>query len=172
CANVQQGFQTELFDRMRRAAQEEGMQPRHVRDGLTTIAKMVVHTGHDPGLLTAEDVFEYRAYGLDRLGKAPVGTYSAWDLLRGAGILRHDQSLSEALRLGQRPTAELVDRHQIQCRSIRDMLVRYLDERRPTLDYGSFNSLASRLAGTFWADIERHHPGIDTLDLPAEVAEG
>ncbi|MGH3815553.1 MAG: tyrosine-type recombinase/integrase, partial [Pseudonocardiaceae bacterium] len=49
--------------------------------------------------------------------------------------------------------------------------IRYLDERRPALDYGSFNSLVSRLVGTFWADIERHHPGIDTLDLPPEVAE-
>ncbi|MEV7090031.1 hypothetical protein AB0O07_29805 [Streptomyces sp. NPDC093085] len=25
--------------------------------------------------------------------------------------------------------------------------------------------------GAFWADIEKHHPGIDTLDLPTEVAE-
>jgi integrase len=170
--NVQQVFQPELFDRMQQAAQEQGMQPRHLREGLTTVAKIVVHTGRDPGLLTAEDVFEYRAHGLNRQGQAPVGTYSAWDLLRVAGILRQDQSLGEALRLGQRPTAELVDRHQIQCRPIRDLLVRYLDERRPALDYGSFDSLASRLAGTFWADIERHHPGIDTLNLPPEVAEG
>lgn len=170
--NVQQVFQPELFDRMRQVAQEQGMQPRHVREGLTTIAKMVVHTGRDPGSLTAEDVFGYRAHGLNRKGQAPVGTYSAWDLLRGTGILRHDQSLGEALRIGQRPTAELVDRYQIQCRPIRDLLVRYLDERRPALDYGSFSSLASRLAGTFWADIEQHDPGIDTLDLPPEVAEG
>lgn len=168
---VQQVFQPELFARLRQVGQESGMQPRHCGEGLTTVAKMVVHTGRDPGQLTAEDVYEYRAHGISRKGQAPVGTYSAWELLRGAGVLPKDQSLGEALRLGQRSAAELVDRHQIKCRPIRDLLVRYLEERRPALDYGSFDSLAGRLAGTFWADIERHHPGIDTLDLPSEVAE-
>ena len=51
------------------------------------------------------------------------------------------------------------------------MLVRYLDERRPALDYNSFTSLVGKLVGTFWADIERHHPGIDTLRLPQPVTE-
>ncbi|MFF7551241.1 tyrosine-type recombinase/integrase [Streptomyces canus] len=54
---------------------------------------------------------------------------------------------------------------------MRDVLVRYLEERRPSLDYTSLQHLASRLVGAFWADIEKHHPGIDTLDLPPEIAE-
>lgn len=156
---------------MRQVAQDRGMHPRYAGNAITTVAKMVLHTGRDVDQLTAEDIYEYRAYGINRKGQAPVGTYPAWDLLRGAGVIPTDQSLGEALRRGQRPTAELVDRHQIRCKPIRDVLVRYLDERRPALDYGSFNSLVSRLAGTFWADIECHHPGIDTLNLPAEVAE-
>ena len=41
----------------------------------------------------------------------------------------------------------------------------------PGLDYGSLQGLASRLVGTFWADIEQHHPGIGSLDLQARVAE-
>jgi len=65
----------------------------------------------------------------------------------------------------------MVDRYSIQCRPVRDVLVRYLEERRPSLDYTSLQHLASRLAGAFWAAIEKHHPGIDTLNLPAEVAE-
>src|SRR5262249_38151771 len=36
----------------------------------------------------------------------------------------------------------------------------------------SLRGLAASLAGLFWADIERHHPGIGTIRLPAEVAEG
>jgi site-specific recombinase XerD len=39
------------------------------------------------------------------------------------------------------------------------------------MDYASLRVLASLLVGAFWADIEQHHPGIDTLDLPPEVAE-
>ena len=50
------------------------------------------------------------------------------------------------------------------------MLVRYLDERRPALDYKTLATLAGELAGTFWADIERHHPGIGTLHLPDDIA--
>jgi hypothetical protein len=34
------------------------------------------------------------------------------------------------------------------------------------------DSLANFLGSLFWADLERHHPGIDTLHLPSEVAEG
>lgn len=169
--NVQQVFQPELFARMRQAAEDSGMQPRHTREGLTTIAKMVLYTGRGVDQLTVEDVYGYRAHGMNRKGQAPVGTYAAWELLRSVGVLSQDHALGEVLRLGQRPTAELVDRHQIQCRPIRDVLIRYLEERRPSLDYGTFNSLVIRLAGTFWADIERYHPGIDTLDLPPEVAE-
>ncbi len=32
--------------------------------------------------------------------------------------------------------------------------------------------LANYLGKLFWADLERHHPGIDSLHLPAEVADG
>jgi hypothetical protein len=51
------------------------------------------------------------------------------------------------------------------------VLVRYLDERRPALDYNTLATLAGELAGTFWADIERHHPGIGTLHLPDDIAQ-
>ncbi len=50
------------------------------------------------------------------------------------------------------------------------MLIRYLDERRASLDYSSLVGLTGRLVGRFWADIEHHHPGIDTLDLPEDIA--
>lgn len=81
-----------------------------------------------------------------------------------------DLTFRAALRRGQRSTTDLVDDHDIRCRPIRDVLIRYLDERRPALDYNSLISLVSELAGTFWADIEKHHPGIDTLHLPDEIA--
>jgi len=54
---------------------------------------------------------------------------------------------------------------------VRDLLVDYLRERQPALDYTSLESLANYLGRLFWADIEAHHPGIDTLRLPVEVAD-
>ena len=65
----------------------------------------------------------------------------------------------------------MIDRYGLVCRPIRDLLVDYLKERQPALDYTSLNSLANFLGGLFWADLERHHPGIDSLHLPPEVAE-
>jgi integrase len=71
---------------------------------------------------------------------------------------------------GQRTPAEMIDRHQLACRPIRDLLVDYLRERQPAIDYGSLEQLGRRL-GMFWADLEAHHPGIDSLHLSAEVAD-
>jgi hypothetical protein len=71
---------------------------------------------------------------------------------------------------GQRTIEELVDRHQVQCRPVRDLFVDYLRERQPALDYTSLAKLAGDLVRLFWADLEQHHPGIDSLQLPPEVA--
>ena len=67
------------------------------------------------------------------------------------------------------PPRRLIDRYQLPCRPIRDLLVDYLRERQPALDYASLDSSPAEL-GMFWADLEAHHPGIDSLHLSAEVA--
>ncbi len=73
-------------------------------------------------------------------------------------------------RAGQVSVEELVDRYQLQCRPIRDLIVDYLTERQPSMDYTSLEGLSRNLAQLFWADLERHHPGIDSLRLPKNVA--
>ena len=64
----------------------------------------------------------------------------------------------------------MTGRHQLACRPIRDLLVDYLRERQPAIDYASLEQLGRRL-GMFWADLEAHHPGIDSLHLSTEVAD-
>jgi integrase len=81
-------------------------------------------------------------------------------------------TLRELRSSGQRTPEQLIDRYRLACRPIRDLLVDYLRERQPALDYTSLVSLASFLGKLFWADLERHHPGLASLHLPAEVAEG
>ena len=73
---------------------------------------------------------------------------------------------------GQLSPAQLIDRHDIACRPIRDVLVDYLQDRQPMLDYPTMENLASSLGGLFWRDLERHHPGIDSLHLQPGVAAG
>jgi integrase len=71
---------------------------------------------------------------------------------------------------GQLTPGELVDRYRLQCRPVRDLLVDYLSERQPAMDYTSLKNLAYYLAQRFWADLEQHHPGIDSLHLTKDVA--
>jgi integrase len=71
---------------------------------------------------------------------------------------------------GQLTPDELVDRYQLRCRPVRDLLVDYLRERQPAMDYTSLKNLAYYLAQRFWADLEQHHPGIDSLRLTSDIA--
>ncbi|MDJ0325193.1 site-specific integrase [Cryobacterium sp. PH31-AA6] len=80
------------------------------------------------------------------------------------------ESLRQLRSLGQRTPDQLIDRYNIACRPVRDLLVDYLRERQPALDYTSLESLANFLGKLFWADLEKHHPGINSLRLTAEVS--
>jgi hypothetical protein len=160
----------EVFARVEQAGVRRGMEGRQLAEALTILSKIVLHTGRNLDEVTADDVLEIRAWLLSHLSRARGGIHAAWELLADTGILPVATTLRSALRAGPRPTAELVDRYQIRCRPVRDLLVRYLEDRRPGLDYGSFRTLTGVLAGTFWADIEQHHPGITTLNLPDDVA--
>jgi integrase-like protein len=71
---------------------------------------------------------------------------------------------------GQLSPAQLIDRYGLTCTPVRDVLVAYLAERQPSLDYSTMQNLALSLGALFWADLERHHPGIDSLNLTPAVA--
>jgi site-specific recombinase XerD len=161
----------DLFATLEQAGAELGMRPHHVHDAVTAIARMVLHTGRDVDQLTGEDVHEHREWSR-QTRRSSRGTNAAWDLLAHAGILPAGSSLHGSARLGQRTVEEMVGHHRVRSRRIRGVLVRYLSERAAAMDYGSLHNLAGMLAGLFWSDIELHHPGLETLSLPPEVAEG
>jgi integrase len=168
---AKQEFGAELFEHLARAGHVRGMIPSQLSTAENCLVKISFRTGRDPVDLTAEDLLAYHAWGKATGGGVPAGLYAAWDLLRDVGVLAERLPLHRTLARGPLSPAAMVDRHNIQCRPVRDLLIRYLNERRPSLDYSSLASLASQLVGAFWADIERHHPGIGTIHLPAEVAE-
>ncbi|MGH3608458.1 MAG: tyrosine-type recombinase/integrase, partial [Pseudonocardiaceae bacterium] len=138
---------------------------------LTAISKLVLHTGRDIDQLNAEDLLAYRASDRRARNRVHPGLPLAWILLHETINLGSHATLSAAIRFGQRPTAELVDHYKIQSADVREALIRYLDERRPGIDYSTLKLMTGRLVGRFWADIEHHHPGIDNLELPGDVAE-
>jgi hypothetical protein len=85
-----------------------------------------------------------------------------------------DQDAPAAIQVfsgrGQPSCEQLIDRYRIQCTPMRDVLVDYLRERQPSLDFSSLQREAYLLGKLFWADLEAHHPGIDSMKLPRDVA--
>lgn len=93
--------------------------------------------------------------------------------LRALGIFSPDAPATIrafGLAGGQLSIEELVDRYPLRCPPIRDLIVDYLRERQPALDFASLDAISRTLAGLFWAKVETLAPGIDTLRLPPQVA--
>jgi Phage integrase family len=123
--------------------------------------------------ITVGDVLELLDTELGTLAGVSGDVAVSYRLLHAMGVFGQDAppTLREIRSVGQRTPEELIGRYQLKCRPVRDLLVDYLRERQPRLDYGSLKSLAYHLGMLFWQDLERHNPGISSLHLPAEVAD-
>jgi integrase len=123
--------------------------------------------------ITTGDVLELLDIEAAAHGTSVGATHLFYRVLHTMGVFGSQApvTLRELRTAGQRTPAQMIDRFAITCRPIRDLLVDYLQERQPALDYSSLESLAQYLGGLFWADLERHHPGIDSLHLAPEVAD-
>ncbi|MFF2165427.1 tyrosine-type recombinase/integrase [Streptomyces sp. NPDC058175] len=136
------------------------------------LARIMLAKGGGLADITPGDAIEY---AIESRKANPDGAsttlYYSW--LRDLGNLPHDAPVT-LRRLGtvtgQLSCEQLVDRHGVACRPIRALLIDYLEERRPRLDYSSLDNLARSLTRNFWSDLERHHPGIDSLHLAPDVA--
>lgn len=106
--------------------------------------------------------------GKDRHPHSPL----FYQLLRACGVFGDDAPAAMRVFAGRgQPTCEqLIDRYAIACQPVRDVLVDYLRERQAAVDFSSLQRFAYLLGKLFWADIEAHHPGIDSLKLPRDVA--
>jgi integrase len=123
--------------------------------------------------VTTGDVLELLEAEAAAHGTAVGATHLFYRALHAMGVFgaAAPATLRELRSTGQRTPDELIDRYGLACRPIRDLLVDYLRERQPALDYTSLDSLSNFLGKVFWADLERHHPGIGSLHLSAEAAD-
>lgn len=122
--------------------------------------------------ITPGDVLELLEVEAELRGTSVGATHLFYRVLHDLGVFgdQAPATLRELRSAGQRTPEELIDRYDVACRPIRDLFVDYLRERQPALDYNSLEALSYYLAKLFWSDLERHHPGIDSLHLPTEVA--
>ncbi|MFN2497142.1 MAG: hypothetical protein ABR608_14775 [Pseudonocardiaceae bacterium] len=104
--------------------------------------------------------------------EAPAQSPLFYQLLRTHGVLDPDAPAAIEMFSGRgQPSCEqLIDRYRIRCRPVRDVLVDYLRERQPSVDFSSLQRFAYLLGKLFWADLEAHHAGIDSLKLSRDVA--
>ncbi|MCX4963805.1 site-specific integrase [Streptomyces sp. NBC_00654] len=137
---------------------------------LKLISEIIVSQGGGVRDITVGDLLLWLQMSGSR---ETIRILTAYELLRDLGSLPADgpPTLRRiTYRSGQVHPAQLVDRYRLKCQPVRDAIVAYLLERSPAIDYGTVKSLSATLALRFWADIEHHHPGIDSLNLPTDVS--
>jgi integrase len=134
------------------------------------LCRVLIATAKPLDRLADQDLLAYDR-AMRNSGREPVRLEMLWGALRHLGIVKaRAPTLKAARHPGPATVEELVDRYQLECRPVRDLLVQYVAERAPALDYNSTSNIAFWLAALFWRDLERHHPGISSLRLPPEVA--
>lgn len=145
------------------------VQEQHAVRMLTT---PLAHTGRAPRDLTSQDMLDMCRRLSSRRGQRPPGLPLAWDLLRQLGVLPPGTPTLHDTQRRQRPNAaDMVDFYGLSCPDVRDLIIRYVTERAPAIDYSTTRQLIWKLAKRFWKDLEEHHLSIDTLHLPHDVAQ-
>ena len=124
--------------------------------------------------ITAGDCLELMEIRDSRRGTLANGQgNSFYQLLHAMGLLPPDAPAT--LRMldprfqGQLTTAELIGQYDLACAPVRDLLISYLGERQPSVDYATLKQAAFYLGKLFWKDLETHNPGISSLRLAPDA---
>jgi hypothetical protein len=144
------------------------------QQALTRVAVILAAKGGPVAAARVGDCVELlqAAAGMRATSEAHAHSPLFYQLLRNHGVLGENTPAAIEMFSGRgQPTCEqLIDRYRITCRPVRDVLVDYLRERQPSVDFSSLQRFAYLLGKLFWADLEAHHPGLDPLRLPRDVA--
>ncbi|MFF7701393.1 hypothetical protein [Streptomyces lydicus] len=157
-----------------RAAAHSDLRKVAVSEALGRIAVILACKGGGVAEITVGDCVEL-AEAQDKARGPRAGTNKSlfYLLLHSMGIFPEDAPATVRVfgrARGQLSVEQLVDRYDLACCPVRNVLVDYLRERQPQLDYNSLSQLSLILCKSFWADLEAHHPGIDSLRLEPAVA--
>lgn len=152
--------------------------PRRQHSAYFDVCCVLTVFGIDLADLTPEALLHYavesRKYGLtgtERPGDGCFAATQAWPVLYEMGHFpaAAPRTLRAAVTKGQRPIAELVDRHHLRNRAVRNLLIDYVTRRSAGLDYSTTTSLVNLLVRTFWKQIEEINPSQVDLRLSEDV---
>src|SRR5664280_854857 len=169
-ADLTRGRDPDGFARLTTVWRADGSNTNTARLALRRIAAILAANGGLVSDITVGDCLQL----LHTLEQRPAGPGARspyfYQLLRTAGVFGDNAPTVRGLRTqGQLGCEQLIDRYGIVCRPVRDLLVDYLRERQPGVDYATLHKLSYSLGRLFWRDLEINHPGIDSLRLPAEA---
>jgi site-specific recombinase XerD len=101
------------------------------------------------------------------------GMAAAWPVLHDMGLIPAwaPRTLQDARIRGRRSVEDLVDRHQLRNREIRDLLVDYIRRRSAEVDYGTMENLVRSLVEYFWKIIEDQNPAQADLRLSEQQVQ-
>ncbi|MCX4808259.1 hypothetical protein OG594_42880 [Streptomyces sp. NBC_01214] len=162
------------FEDLRKVSQlDDEWEQRTARWAQRKIAAMMALKGGGVTDITVGDCLEL----LDIPGKSPSWRYTGNSLLyswlHALGCFPPDAPTSlRGIRLqsGQLTPEQLVDRFPLDNKPVRDLIVDYLKERQPGIDYSTLEKLSRTLAQNFWREVEEIKPGINSLRFDADVA--
>lgn len=171
-----------LLEQFWMAVQGVAVHPSYHVGALFDIAVALTTQGIALGDLTPETflhyVWESRDHGLSFKGRARHnrGQFPgrlAWQVLHAIGHFPSGTAptLRAAVLSGRWTIAQLVDRYGIRHQGMRQLLIDYLERRKPELDYSSLDQLSRKLAGLFWSKIEKLAPEQADLRLDVELYE-
>ena len=138
------------FDRLHRLCEQDpGIKLAPLQDIMFRSAVIVAAKGGTLADITVGDVLQILDAESAVRGRADSASATV-RMLREAGVFGADTpTLQEIRSRGQRSVAQLVDRYPIACRPMRDLLVAYLAERQPAIDYSTLVGLAFHLVRCF-----------------------
>lgn len=182
CAAARRNLATEMartrdtaaFAQLTRLCQDTGVSVQVGQQALVRVAAIMAAKGGLVDDVTVGDCVELLNVTAQVLRAGADGHPRSalfYQLLKARGGLGEQAPAMRVFSGRGQPTCEqLIDRYQIACRPVRDLLVDYLRERQLAMDFSFLAHLAYLLGKLFWADLQDHHPGIDSLTLPRDVA--
>jgi len=160
------------LDRLRGLPAYRDAVPKYQDDAEKALARVMIRTGKDIAQLCGDDLLFYA--DVVRTSGRQRREHLIWELLVALGPLAEEAPTLRATwsargNTRQHSTATLVDRYGIPASGVRNLLVDYLEEIKPGMDYSSLEGLAYRLIRLFWWEILQINPDQANLALSAEV---
>jgi integrase len=148
---------------------------RHQVDAEACLSRVVIRTGRRLEQLEGEHLLHYA--DVVKTSGRHRREHLAWELMVALGPFADEPLTMRAAwsakgNTRQHSVATLVDRYGVPPGGVRDLLVDYLGELKPSMDYGTLEGWAYRLVRLFWWEVLQINPDQQDLRLDPRVVTG